>query len=122
MQMAMLPSLTATVSEKMVALHLDCQLPLRMRLDEAYTLRYPRVCTLRMLPVDEAVAQKLRQIRDQLADAYGFRATAHATYEFHVTLAYQLSPFSKEERASYRSILSSAAYRKRGSNRRVGRS
>jgi hypothetical protein len=57
------------VGERMAKAQLHCALPLRMRLDGAYTLRYPTACTMRLLPVDDAEEKKLRGVRDQLSEA-----------------------------------------------------
>jgi hypothetical protein len=93
------------VGERMKSFHLDCEIPLRMRLDEVHTLGYENACSLRMVPVDEAERMKLRTLRDRLADVYLFRATDHDRYEFHITVAYQMAPFSREEDAAYTSLL-----------------
>lgn len=93
------------VGEKMAKAHLAGQLPLRVRLDEPHTLNYPIACSLRMIPVDDAENTKLRSIRDQLAEIYGFRLKDHAQYEFHITMSYQLSPFTDREQTAYRNLL-----------------
>jgi hypothetical protein len=93
------------VGERMAKAHLNCELPLRVRVDELRSLIYPTACTLRMIPVDDAENTKLRSIRDQLSKIYGFRLKDHDQYGFHITMSYQISPFTNEEQAAYRSLL-----------------
>jgi hypothetical protein len=93
------------VGERMIKAHLNCELPLRVRIDEPVTLLNPTACTLRMTPVDEAENKKLRSVRDQLADIYGFRLKDHDQYGFHITMSYQLAPFTIQEQTSYRTQL-----------------
>ena len=40
--------------------------------------------------VDAAEEQRMRRLRDRLADCLGFRAPNHHRYEFHITVAYWL--------------------------------
>jgi hypothetical protein len=93
------------VGERMAKAQLRCALPLRLRVDETYTLRYPTACTLRLVPSDDGEQSKLRSIRDQLAETYGFRLKNHDSYEFHMTLSYQLSSFTSDEGLAYRALL-----------------
>jgi hypothetical protein len=95
------------VAEKMAQLDLRCQLPLRVKIDQPYTLRYPLACTLRLVPDGEGETAKLRSVRDQLALAYGFRSSDHDRYEFHMTMSYQLASFTEEEQSAYRKLLAS---------------
>ena len=93
------------VGERMVKAHLSCELPLRVRIDEQATLLNPTACTLRMIPVDEAENRKLRSVRDQLSEIYGFRLKDHDQYGFHITMSYQIAPFTIQEQTTYRSVL-----------------
>jgi len=93
------------VGARMKEAHLECELPLRVRVDQDHTLNYPTACTLRMIPADESEKVKLRSLRDQLAEVYGFRSRDLNRYEFHITLSYQLTPFSQAERAVYEEML-----------------
>ena len=93
------------VQTRMEKAHLKCELPLRVRLDQTRTLNYPTACTLRMVPADEIEKTKIRSIRDQLAELYGFRSSDHDRYEFHITLSYQLAPFSRADRTAYEEML-----------------
>ena len=93
------------VGERMAQAHLNCELPLRVRIDDLPTLLNPTACTLRMTPVDEAENRKLRSVRNQLSDVYGFRLKDHDQYGFHITMSYQIAPFSVPEQTAYRSLL-----------------
>jgi hypothetical protein len=93
------------VGERMAKAHLNCELPLRVRIDQPRTLTNPTACTLRMLPVDDVENTKLRSIRDRLAKVYGFRLKDHDQYGFHITMSYQIAPFTNQEQAAYRSLL-----------------
>jgi hypothetical protein len=93
------------VGEKMEKVRLKCELPLRVRIDQVATTGFHTACSLRMDPADPDENAKLRSIRDQLADVYGFRLNNHATYQFHITMSYQMSPFTFEEQSDYRELL-----------------
>ena len=93
------------VGERMAKAHLACELPLRVRIDQAHTLSYTTACSMRMVPVDAAENAKLRAVRDTLAEVYGFRLKDHDEYEFHITMSYQVAPFSPQEQAAYREML-----------------
>jgi hypothetical protein len=93
------------VGERMRSFHLECQLPLRMKVDETKTIENPRASTLRMIGIDEGEERKIRRIRDRLVDVFRFRDNKHDEYGFHITLAYQLRRFTPSEQAEYRSIL-----------------
>lgn len=93
------------VRERMQAARLRCKLPLRVRVDVPETLNYFTACTLRMTPVDREENSKLRALRDQLADVYGFRAKDHDEYTFHITMSYQTARFTEQEQAAYRHML-----------------
>jgi hypothetical protein len=93
------------VGEKMAGAHLNCALPLRMKVDESLTVNHPTASTLLMVPVDDAENTKLRSLRDQLSDLYGFRLKNHDQYGFHITMSYQVHPFTDEEQTTYRTML-----------------
>ena len=96
---------TRIVGERMRSFHLECQLPLRMKVDETKTLENPRASTLRMIGSDAGEEMKIRKVRDRLVDVFGFRDKQHDEYGFHVTLAYQLQRFTPAEQTEYRAIL-----------------
>ena len=93
------------VGERMRAAQLQCKLPLRVRLDLPDTLNYFSACTLRMVPATREDNAKLRSVRDQLAEIFGFRTKDHDQYTFHITMSYQLDKFTSEEQTKYRQIL-----------------
>ncbi|NYF78166.1 DUF1868 domain-containing protein [Granulicella arctica] len=93
------------VGDRMNRFHVGCEMPLRMILNQPRTIAYDRACTLRMMPADDTENRKIRALRDRLGEVYHFRSKDHDRYEFHITLAYQMKPFSTEEQALYTSIL-----------------
>jgi hypothetical protein len=93
------------VGERMAEAQLKCRLPLRVRIDESATVNFSTACSLRMLPVDADENAKLRSLRDQLAEVYGFRLKDHATYQFHITMSYQMASFTPEERNTYQQLM-----------------
>jgi hypothetical protein len=93
------------VGERMIAAQFDCKLPVRVRVDVPATLNYFAACTLRLVPVDVGQNARLRKLRDQLADVYGFRTKDHDQYEFHMTMSYQMARFTEREQIFYRRIL-----------------
>ena len=93
------------VGERMAAVRLHCKLPLRVRIDVPATLNYFTACTLRMTPADREEEVKMRVLRDQLANVYGFRTKDHDQYTFHITMSYQTAPFTAQEQTAYRRIL-----------------
>ncbi len=93
------------VLERMASTRLRCELPIRVRVDQPNTLVYPTAATLRMSPADDKEERKLRSLRDQLAEVYGFRTKSHDAYAFHMTLSYQIQPFSPQQQSAYRRLL-----------------
>jgi hypothetical protein len=49
------------ITERMRKFRLECQLPLRMKVDEAKTISNPRASTLRMIGADSGEEKKIRQ-------------------------------------------------------------
>lgn len=92
------------VEEHMRAARLRCQLPIRVAVDIPGTLAYPRACTLRMKALSAAEETKLRSVRDQLAEVYGFRLPDHASYAFHITMSYQVAPFSEAQAKEFETL------------------
>jgi len=93
------------VGERMEKVRLKCELPLRVRIDQAATTNFHTACSLRIVPDGPDDNAKLRSVRDYLAEVYGFRLKDHATYQFHITMSYQMAPFLPEERNAYRELL-----------------
>lgn len=96
---------TQLVGQRMAAARIKGELPLRVRLDQGRTLSDRTANTLRMVPVDSGENVKLRSIRDQISDVYGFRLKSHDAYQFHITMSYTIAPFTEEEQRAYREIL-----------------
>jgi hypothetical protein len=93
------------IGERMRAFHLECQLPIRMKVDGTKTIENPRATTLRMTGLDADEEKKIRRIRDRLVEVFGFRDKQHDQYGFHITLAYQLQRFTSAEQTEYRAVL-----------------
>ena len=93
------------VGARMAAARLKYQLPLSVRVDVKATIHYPVACTLRLVAANPSGEVKLRSLRDQLSEVYGFRLASHASYGFHMGMAYQLAPFTPEAESSYTNLL-----------------
>ncbi|MGV2128989.1 DUF1868 domain-containing protein [Agrobacterium vitis] len=63
---------------------------------------------LRLEPVGEADRRALAQWRDRLADLFGYRHPDHETYEFHITFAYVIRPFSEAALFQWQAMLETA--------------
>ena len=93
------------VDERLQTAQLKCKLPFRVQLDVPSTLNYFTACTLRVVPATPEDNARLRSVRDQLAEIFGFRTKDHDQYTFHMTLSYQLAGFTTEEQIRYRKVL-----------------
>lgn len=93
------------IAERMQRFHLGCELPLRMKVDAAKTVTNLRATTLRMISASAGEEAKIRGIRDRLVDAFGFQDKSHDAYGFHITLAYQLAPFTGKEQLEHQAVL-----------------
>lgn len=58
-----------------------------------------------MTPLDNDENSKLRSIRNQISELYGFRSKDHDRYGFHITMSYQIKPFTNQEQEDYRNLL-----------------
>lgn len=94
-----------TIAERMRTFHLECDLPLRMKVDTVKTVTNLRATTLRMTGANAIEEAKIRKVRDSLVDVFGFRDRNHDRYGFHITLAYQLAPFTPKEQEEHQAIL-----------------
>ncbi|SEF72965.1 hypothetical protein SAMN05421819_0972 [Bryocella elongata] len=99
------------VGERIAAARFHCELPLRMRIDASATSNYSTALSLRLVPVDDAENRKLRALRDELAEVFGFRTKDHATYQFHMTMSYQIGAFTAREQSDYRAMIGAYAPR-----------
>jgi len=94
------------LGERLKAFRLDCEMPLRLRVDLSEPDPNERPLTLRLVPFDAAENAKLRRLRDRLADVMGIHTPGHQTYRFHVTLGYLITWLDEQERADFREQLS----------------
>jgi hypothetical protein len=82
------------------------ELPLRFRLDEEKTLAPQLACGSQLVPADEDENQKIRTLRNRMADeVFRYRAAEHDTFGFHISMAYQMCAFAPGERQKYRDLL-----------------
>lgn len=93
------------MKQRMQKVQLQAQVPFRVRINAGQTMEYKRACTLRMEGADAAAEHALRVTRDQLAEVYQYHAADHATYGFHITLAYTMQDFTQPEMNLYQQIL-----------------
>lgn len=94
------------VGERIADFRMRAELPIRVRVDLEKTLGPQRVSSLRLSPADDREDAKLRNLRDRMAEeVFRFRTPDHATYGFHVSLAYQMKPLSHEEAREHQVIL-----------------
>ncbi|QND51307.1 DUF1868 domain-containing protein [Phyllobacterium sp. 628] len=89
------------LSAKLQEFKLNCELPLRMKVDPSPPVDRASALTLKLLPVDEAENAKLRKVRDQLSDYLGMSSPGHAAYRFHTTLGYQIRSFDPDEESRF---------------------
>lgn len=93
------------IAGRMRQFHLNFDLPLRMKVDTAKTVANLRATTLRMTGANPEQEAKMRLLRDRLVNVFGYRDRNHAEYGFHITLAYQLAPFTPSEQSEHQAIL-----------------
>jgi hypothetical protein len=94
------------VGQRFARVKVQEELPIRFRLDRNKTLAPQLACGLQLAPADPSEKLKLSSLRDRLADeVFRYRARNHQTFGFHISLAYQMSAFTSEEKREYQSIL-----------------
>jgi hypothetical protein len=94
------------IGKRITNFRMHAELPIRVRVDWEKTLDRQRASGLRISPADDGENSKLRALRDRLAaEVFQFRTEDHATFGFHVSLAYQMSRLTAEEEAQYQTIL-----------------
>lgn len=93
------------LGERLKAFRLDCDLPLRMRVNLAEPAASERPLTIRLLPVDDAEQAKLTRLRERLSQTLAIRAPGHDAYRFHITLGYLCRWLTPAEDADYRRAL-----------------
>ena len=94
------------VGEKIASAQLECKLPLRMRIDADATLARKTASGLTLAGVDSVEEKKLRSLRNQISALYGLQLPDQDTYRFHMTMSYQIAPFTSQEWASYQTMFS----------------
>ena len=57
-----------------------------------------------MKALDADEEKKLRSVRDQLAEVYGFRQPDHASYAFHITMSYQVAAFDDAQAKAFQAM------------------
>jgi len=97
---------TRILNQRLATFDLSRPMPIRMKIDQTATIRYKGACSLRVAPVDDQENDAIRSLRDRLSDVFHLRATDHATYEFHITIAYQLGDLDPTQERDYRSLIS----------------
>jgi hypothetical protein len=82
------------------------ELPLRFRVSAERTLKFQRASGIQVDPLDQNEIKKLHSIRNRMADdVFRFRAEGHNSFRFHISLAYQLRPFTNVERNQYQEMM-----------------
>lgn len=94
------------VGERIASACFNGSVPLYVRLDVEATLARRTASGFTVSPIDVAEEKKMRGLRDQISDVYGFRLSDHDTYRFHMTMSYQMSPMKDYEWASYKEMFS----------------
>lgn len=100
---------TRIFNERLANFSLNRPMPIRMKVDRAATTRFNGACSLRVQPADDRENTAIRSLRDRLSDVFHLRAADHTTYEFHITIAYQLGDFDPAQERAYRSLIAAHA-------------
>jgi hypothetical protein len=94
------------IGERITRFRMHSELPIRFCVDKEKTVAPQRASGLQLVPADAKEKLKLRMLRDQMAtEVFRYRAADHETFGFHISLAYQMSGFTAEERREYQSRL-----------------
>jgi hypothetical protein len=94
------------IGERIARFRMHSELPIRFCVDKEKTVAPQRASGLQLVPADAKEKLKLRTLRDQMAtEVFHYRTADHETYGFHISLAYQMSGFTAEERQEYQSRL-----------------
>ncbi len=91
------------MAEPLKAFHLDCTLPLRMKVDLDPPVEAPFV--LRLAPVDDAENAKLRKLISRLADTLRIFPGNLDIYRFHTTLGYSVQWLDDKEDAAFQALM-----------------
>jgi hypothetical protein len=94
------------IGQRFAQFKIQEEMPIRFRLDKEKTIAPQLASGLQFVPAYQNEKVKLRRLRDRLADeVFLYRAKNHATFGFHISLAYQMRGFTLEERREYQDIL-----------------
>ena len=94
------------IGERIARFRMHSELPIRFCVDKEKTVAPQRASGLQLIPADAKEELKLRVLRDRMAaEVFRYRAADHETFGFHVSLAYQMSSFTVDERRYYQSEL-----------------
>ncbi len=96
---------TRILETRLASFWTDCPMPIRMKIDAARTVENDNGCGLLLAPADEAQNKAVRSLRDRLAEVFRFRAEDHATYQFHISIAYQVAAMAPPEVRAYRALM-----------------
>lgn len=94
------------LAEQLSKIQFVLSLPLRFRIDAAPQSQSKDISTIRLLPLDDAEARKLRELRNRLSEVTKIHAPDHDRYRFHISLGYWVQPRTREEAADYNKALS----------------
>lgn len=94
------------IGERIARFRMHSDLPIRFCVDKGKTVAPQRASGLQLVPADAKEKLKLHMLRDQMStEVFRYRAADHEAFGFHVSLAYQMSGFTAEERRDYQSEL-----------------
>lgn len=94
------------IGERITRFRMHSELPIRFCVDKEKTVAPQRASGLQLVPADAKEKLKLRMLRDQMAtEVFRYRAADHETFGYHISLAYQMSGFTAQERREYQSRL-----------------
>lgn len=92
---------TAILAERLAAADLNCELPIRMRVDPVQSPTNGAPLTVRLLPLDQAENAKLQDLRRAFATATKIPLAQPDIYRFHVSLGYFARWLTPAQEAAY---------------------
>ena len=94
------------VGERLRSFRMGVEMPVRMKADPDRVSDDPKTLAIRLVPLDAGEAAKLKFIRVRLAETLNIKPANLESYEFHITLAYLLSPVSSAHQTAIRRMKS----------------
>lgn len=91
------------IAERLKSARYGIDLPLRMKIDQDQPEKLHPL-TIRLKPFDDAENSKLRALRDKISASLGIRTLDHASYRFHITMAYLIKQMPKDVAEAYRPL------------------